>query len=431
MNTPNVNPAADKDIYKTSRLLYIIVAAVEYFISLLVSGAYLAKVTTAIGMSTALTGILTAFLSLGNGFQIIAIFLANKTPVKRWVTVLTITDQILFGLLYAVPFIKVSQTVKIVIFVVFLLVANILLSVVFSPKFNWYMAMVDDHKRGVFSANKEIISLIGGIIFTFVTGNIIDRFEAAGKTDHAFIFCGVGIFGLMIFNTIMLVLSKEKPVEKRTDKRSPIFSLLKDKAVFKVTLIFVLWNIAVYASTPFSGTYQTQELGFSMTFISVITAFGGIARAFFSRPFGKYADKTSFTDMLNICFVIAAAAFLINVFAVPSNGKVLFTVYYTLYCICLAGTNSGMTNIIYEYVSVENRMSAIALEYSISGFAGFFSTLAISPLVDHIQNNGNKLFGIGVYAQQVCSLLAFVIIVIILIYMNTVIKKLNAVKSET
>ena len=35
----------NKDIYKTSRFLYILEAAFEYFISLLVTGAYLAKIT--------------------------------------------------------------------------------------------------------------------------------------------------------------------------------------------------------------------------------------------------------------------------------------------------------------------------------------------------------------------------------------------------
>ena len=46
----------NKDIYKTSRVLYIIEAALEYFISLVVTGAYLAKLAESIGISDALTG---------------------------------------------------------------------------------------------------------------------------------------------------------------------------------------------------------------------------------------------------------------------------------------------------------------------------------------------------------------------------------------
>ena len=65
-----------KDEYKLTRFLYILEAAFEYFIAILVGGAYLATVTSALGVSDSLTGILTAFVSLGQGFQMIAIFLA-------------------------------------------------------------------------------------------------------------------------------------------------------------------------------------------------------------------------------------------------------------------------------------------------------------------------------------------------------------------
>ena len=92
-----------KDLYRVSRFLYILEATFEYFISLLVTGVYLAKLTASIGINDTLTGILTSFVSLGCGFQIIAIFLANKRPVKRWVTVLHSINQLSFSLIYLVP----------------------------------------------------------------------------------------------------------------------------------------------------------------------------------------------------------------------------------------------------------------------------------------------------------------------------------------
>ncbi len=78
----------EKDKYKTSRFLYVLEATFEYFISILVTGAFLAKITSSIGINDTLTGILASFVSLGCGFQLIAIFLVNKRPVKRWVTLL-------------------------------------------------------------------------------------------------------------------------------------------------------------------------------------------------------------------------------------------------------------------------------------------------------------------------------------------------------
>ena len=71
-----------KDGYEFSRILYIIEAALEYFVSIAVSTIYLAKLTEYIGFSDSLTGILSSFVSLGCGFQMIAIFLANKKPYQ-------------------------------------------------------------------------------------------------------------------------------------------------------------------------------------------------------------------------------------------------------------------------------------------------------------------------------------------------------------
>ena len=54
-----------KDDYKLSRIMYILEAAFEYFIAVLVGGAYLAKVTSSIGIPDSVTGIHTSFVSLG------------------------------------------------------------------------------------------------------------------------------------------------------------------------------------------------------------------------------------------------------------------------------------------------------------------------------------------------------------------------------
>ena len=100
----------EKDCYSKSRILYVIEAAIEYFISILITGAYLAKITSSLGMSDSLTGILTSFVSLGCGFQILAIFLVNKRPVKRWVTILHILNQLFFSLIYLCQYIFLHNT---------------------------------------------------------------------------------------------------------------------------------------------------------------------------------------------------------------------------------------------------------------------------------------------------------------------------------
>lgn len=425
-----MNPTNSKDDYRTSRILYIIEAALEYFIQTLVTGAYIAKAATVLGMNDSLTGILTSFVSLGSAFQIVALFLANRSSVKRLVTVLHTINQLFFAATYLVPVLNIPKELKTVGFIVMLLGGHILNHIINSPKINWYMSLVDDKKRGGFTSTKEIVSLLSGMLFTYAVSNVIDYCDASGDTTLSLIFCAVTLFALAISHTLTLIFSKEKPNEitEQISVRNAISRTFREKGLWIVIPVSVLWSIANYSVTPFTGTYQIKELAFSMTFISIISAVSSLFRALISRPLGKFADRFDFREMLTICFAITALAFGINVFTRPENGSVLYFIFSLLLAAGNAGINSGEINLIYDYVSPQNRMSAFAVKSALAGVCGFTTTLIMSTLVKTIQNNGNTLFGIPVYAQQVTSLIAFVVAIGIIIYLNTVVKSVKPTK---
>ena len=413
--------------YAFSRFLYIVEAALEYFVSIAVGTVYLAKITASVGMPDSITGILTAFVSLGCGFQIIALFLAHKKPVKRWVTVSHIISQSLFAILYFVPLLEISREWKIVLLILSLFLAQLIHNAISSPKINWYMSLIDDKKRGSFTANKEIVSLITGVIFTTTMSAIIDAFQAAENLNGAFIFCGLALFGLTVLHSLTLIFSKEKPAElvPKTNTIHTVKELATDKTLLKVIFVSVLWYVANYSATPFYGTYLVKELGFSMLLVSILSAVGAFSRALFSRPFGKFADKHSFTQLINICFIIEFFAFTINTLTVPSNGKVFYAIYLILHSIGMAGINSSAINLIYDYVDKSKRISALALKSAIAGITGFVTTLVVGLLVDNIQANGNVFLGLNVYAQQVVSAIAAIATLVVIIYVNLVIKKIK------
>ena len=416
----------DKDIYKSSRLFYILEAAVEYFIATLIGSTYLAKLTTSIGISDGVTGILTSFIALGSGFQILALLVANKKPIKKFVTVMHLINQLCFTFLYIVPLFNVSKIVKSLIFIVLLLVGEIIQNVVYSPKYTWMMSLVDDRKRGSFTAKKEMVSLLSGMVVSLVMGSVIDSFEEKGEIKTAFLLCGITVFILMAIHTLLLVLTKEKTSEP--EEKKPVLEELKsaitDKNLLKLVPVFVLWNVAVYTTTPFYGTYQIKELGFSMTFIAFLSVIYALVRSSVSIPLGKFADKYSFLNMLNICYSIMIAAFFLNTFF----GKGFYISYYILYAIAMAGINSGTVNLIYDYTAPKKRTAALAIKNTIAGFSGFFATLAVKPLVDRIQSNNNSfMFFENVYAQQVLSYIGMAVTAALIVYINVVVRKMKRI----
>lgn len=293
-------------------------------------------------------------------------------------------------------------------------------------KINWFMSLVDNNRRGRFTAKKEIISLMGGMIFSFVMGNVIDHYEATRNLRGAFLIGMITVGVLMVLHSLTLLFSKEKPIETgHKNTRDNLKKLIANKPLLGVIGVSVLWYVANYMTAPFYGSYRINELGFTMTFCSILSIAYSIVRSVFSTPMGHLADKKGFANMLSVCFVIQGIAYLANAFAMPSNGKIFYTLYYILNAIAMAGINSAQINLIYDYVDVDMRTSALALSQTISGISGFLVTLAISPLVTYIQKNGNMVLGVSMYAQQLLSFFGVIMMVLVLFYIKLVLKRMN------
>lgn len=410
-----------KDVYKTSRVLYIFEALVEYLSSLLLTGTFIAKVSTTLGVSDSLTGIITAFTSLGCGFELFSLFISRKNGVKKPVIISGLINELLFVFIYVVPLVPLNKNLKIAIFVFCMLGGNILLKVFNSPKISWFMELVDDAKRGIFTSFKQMISLGVGVVFSMAMGYVSDTLADSGNMRGSFLVCAVTLFFLMVIHFCTYIFSKEKPCEAKlvsAPAKERILLLAKNKAFIKAVMVCVLYNVANYISVSFYGTYQLKELGFTLFYSQIVHGVYCLVRICFEPYWGKYADKYSFAKMFCLCMLICGISFGVNIFTVRENGHVMYMLYTVLHAVATAGINSALMNIILDVVPHELRSDALAIKNTAYGFAGFFTTLAASPFVAFIQSRGNSLFGATVYAQQILSLVTFVMMIGLSIYIK-------------
>ncbi len=412
---------------RKGQVLFIIERAVEYFISIITGGAYLAKVTSAIGMSQGLTGILTSFVSLGAVFQIFALFLAQKRRPKRFVLLLHTINQLAFVLVYLIPLANVPTVVKHVFFIAFLLIGNILNNVVASPKTSWEMSFVGENEKGIYTAKKEITSLFCGIAFSYLVSFVIDYFEAK-NLNVAFVISAVAIFLLTVWHSLTILKTEEREIPVPEEKVSfvgAVKMVFLNKPARKVVIAATLYQIINCAVISFFGTYTASPkedygLGFSMSFIALTSMLYAIVRAVASRPIGKFADKRSFKTSSMLCYGILAAALLCGAFITPSNGKVTYTVYYLFYAVALAGLSSAIINLLYEEVKPDQRMCAFAVQQSLSGLIGFLSAVVAGIFVDYVKTLGGTLCGL--YAQQWLSVFGVALCIITLLYIRFFLK---------
>ena len=274
--------------YRRGRLLYIAEAAFEYLISILVAGSYLATLTNELGFSDSLTGIVSSFISLGCLFQLLSVVIRPRR-VKGFVVVMSVLNQLLFLLLYVIPVFPLPSGVKTAVFVAFIFIAYIVYNMVHPKKINWLMSLVDDSKRGTFTAHKEIISLIAGMAFSFGMGALIDHFKAIDDLRTALVLSAVVIGILMLLHTLSMLFTIERDTTAAATRslHRGIQNLVHNKHVGRIMVVFVLYYIAHYAVTPFYGTYFIKELGFSLTFVSALSIGSSVTRIAVSRFWGR------------------------------------------------------------------------------------------------------------------------------------------------
>ena len=420
----NIFESAD---YKRSRGMYMAQCTVEYFVGILIADAFLAKLLTHIGISDAIIGIISSFITLAFLFQLLAIFFVRRvTNTKKSVIIFHCLSQLFCIGLYIIPFLPFSTNVKTILIILGIMLSYVANYLIASILYKWGNSFVEPTKRGQYSASKEMLSLLTGIVFTLIVGYIIDHFEAIGNIEGGFLFIAASLLILGIVNFITLMGIKNEPKKEKQEQNIPLRVVAKNtlgnRNFLNIVVMMLLWDSARYMLTGFLGTYKTKDLLLTVGAVQVINMVANLFRFFASKPFGKYSDKHSFASGIKLAFILAAIAFGVNMFTTPKTWW-LIVVFQILFNVSMAGSNQNLFNITYSYVKAEHFVAASAIKNSIGGIFGFASTLVASKILDYVQSNGNMLFGIPVYGQQVLSAIAFVLTVITVLFIHFVIEK--------
>ena len=417
-----------KDITKQNQNLYIAQAAIEHLLSILVTGSFLATITSSIGVPDSITGIISSIISLGCSFQLFSLFIHTKKS-KGFVIVTSIINQILFLSLYLIPILKISQQLKTILFVVIIVAAYFIYNVAHPKKINWLMSNVDENRRGIFTANKEIVSLVAGMAFSYGAGAISDYFAEKGDINTAFVIFAALSVALTIVHTVtMLPITTEKEVSARKINIGVTLRVLfSNKNIVKVVILFTLYYIIKDIAAPFYGVYLIKDLNFKLTTITILSMVSSLSRIAVSRYWGRYADRKGFAAMVEKCFIFYLVGNLFAAFTNPATGLVMYAGYCICHGIALGGINSAITNMVFYYVEPEHRADSLAVSQAFSGIVGFITTIVFSYVVTVVQASGNQVFGMTVYAQQILSAVAAIVTVIAILFVRfAIIRKTKA-----
>ena len=422
----------DSPAYKRSRGAYTLECAFEYFAALLVGDAFLAKLLSSIGLDDATIGVVSSLISLAFLFQLASVFVVQRIAnTKRFVVLVHTLSQLFFVVLYLIPFMPFALPYRKTLVVVCVLFAYFGNYFVTAMLYKWCNSFVDPSRRGRFSATKEIISLIGGMVMTLIVGYVMDAFEAADNLEGGFIFaaCAIFIFTMADLTCLLLVKRDVTVVDRAAmpPMRAVMQNTLGNKSFRHVIVLGLLWDVARYSTIGFLGIYRINELAFAVGTVQLINIIGNIGRTLLSRAFGVYADKHTYAKGIELAMCLASVAFAFQICTTPST-RWLIIGYSLFYHISQAGLVQNMHSIVYSYVDSRYFVQATALKNSIGGVAGFFAALLAGRLLAAVQNNGNQIFGMTVYGQQLLAAISLLLTIAAILYNRLVIAKQAVMK---
>lgn len=416
---------------KTSGLKWAIwcEALFEYMVSLVVKGTFLAALLKQIGVGDAVTGVITAIAALGCCVQpFSAQTVCGKRSIRKVMLRLALLNEMLFASLYLIPLFPITRTGKTVILVAFVCAAYVILYLSQPAKYKWLMDSVSAGERGGFTARKEMLSLVFGGLFQLGMGRVVDACMENGQPKTAFILCAAAIVLSSGLHIATLCLAKDEPGPERSTPGSGALSGMADllrteKNLRHILIIYTLYMVATYLSTSFFNTYLLEELGCSQTTVSWMLLGGSLARLAVSPYCGHLADSRSWAQLLKGCLFVYALSFVINSFTRP--GAVwLYVAYLIVSDLSMAGLNSAMTNIVYDYLPLERFVTATGIKAAVGGVAGFAASLVGGAVVSSVQKGGNLVLGQPIYAQQLLSAVSAILVLAAAFYVWKIIEPL-------
>ena len=415
--------------YKRSRTAYMMQCAFEYFVAIVVGGSFLTKLLGYVGFSDGAIGIISSLISLTCVFQLLSMLVVQKiSNTKKYSMTLQAVGRLLFMSLYLIPFLPFAKEYRGALIVAGIVLAYLCYYLATSVTFKWGNSFVDPRKRAEFSAVKEMISLILGMVVTLVVGYVMDVFEASNNLEGGFIFCAVAILIFAICDLTCLLLIKNDIKPKAKQEKEPMKVVLQNtigKRGFRnIIILSTLYNIAVYFSVGFLSTYRlnAHELAFSVATVELFNVIGSGVRFLISKPFGRYSDRKSFAKGIELGMILAAANFVLSVFTMPET-RYLAVVQILLYHMASAGVGQNMLNITYNFVDIQYFVQASAIKNALGGLCGFGASLLGSALLTAMQTGGNQLLGIRIYGQQLLSLVTAVLIAVCILFNRKVVQK--------
>jgi MFS family permease len=391
-------------------------AAAATAIGALNSGVVLLALALHIGATNVEIGFLAAIPLLTQVLQAPTVKLVERLRRRRLISVSGVFIARLALPIYAsVPFITDRDVAAGVLLAAALLHYG--LNAMSACSWNsWMRDLLPPDRLGQFFSRRGLYGTGVSAIATIAAAIALDAAQGSQRTGD-WIFASLYLvgFGFGLISTGFLAMVPEPrmpPAVHMAPLHRMLIEPLKDRNFRSMLRYLASWQFAVNLATPFFTVYFVRELGFSMSFVLVLTVISQFANIAVVRGWGSLSDRFTNKSVLSVAtplFILCIAGMAFASEFESSTGRAAYLILLHI-VMGAAGAGVGIAsgNIVLKlspsgaatsYMATNALISAVAAGTApmIGGWAAdFFARRQLKLHLEWVSPSGtNELFGLA------------------------------------
>jgi MFS family permease len=342
----------------------------------LTGGAVLVAFAVLLGASNLVIGLLAAVGPLTQILQIPAVFLVDRTGLRKGLVVLSSFLSRLSWLAAAsIPWL-VPEGQRVAVLLVCLLLYFGLGTLSGCAYNSWMRDFVPEQIRGSYSGKRMAIATAVGAAVTLVIGLVI----TGGKswfsnhlTIYAILFVVGGAFGLVGVYFLARIPEPKMARNASSGLLAVLWEPLRESNYRQLLIFLGIWNFAINLAAPFFTVYMLQRLGMPMAIVLPLSVLSQVFNVLFFRVWGRLADRFSDKSVL----MVSGSLFIISIvlwpFLTMPEGHVLtlplLAVIHVLAGVSTAGVTICSANIALKTAPYGKATAYLASNAFVSGMA--------------------------------------------------------------
>ncbi|HYH55146.1 MAG TPA: MFS transporter, partial [Anseongella sp.] len=336
------------------------------------------------GASNFQIGLLAALPTLGNLFQLLAIYLIHKYANRKAITVTcSIFARLPLLLISMMPFF-LPANLGLALLILLLCIHYFFGAISGTSWSSWTKDLVPEAILGTFFSGRsrkiQIVSVSLNLAVAFVLDYVkANRPEDTGLVYSVMFFAG-GACGL--YGVYLLARIPEPRIYPVTQNLGRILRRPLRQRNFRNLLLFNgFWAFSTNLAAPFFTVYLLKMLGFPLSYVVTFTIISQVSSILFIRVWGKYSDMYSNKAVLLVCapvYLICILGWTFTTF--PQQHLLTIPLLVAIHIgsgIALSGINLSLTNIGYKLApDKQNAVIFLSVRSLVTAFSA-----GIAPII--------------------------------------------------